>query len=71
MFKSVILAGIQKALYGCAASLVVGISQIAQAPPPSDEISAFVWQLAVIPAVTGVVGALKRAFGFKPELSGR
>lgn len=71
-FKALIVAGIKKALYGIAGAFAAGLVILTdQTPPPPDEIGQLLWQLAVVPGVTFVAGALSRWANYKPELAGK
>jgi len=72
MWQSIVQSLIKKALYGAAGSLAAFLSSIQLWQGlPADAQGQLVWAAFVVPAVTGIAGALSRAVGYRAELAGR
>jgi len=61
MFSSLVGTFLRKAAYGALGALALFLASIKDAPMPhGDALVAELWKLAIVPAVTGLAGVLKR-----------
>jgi hypothetical protein len=71
MFRNVLQAFFRKAFYGVAASAVGWMLGIVKVTSPADPAALQLWQLGVIPAVTGLAGAISRVISYNPTRAAR
>lgn len=72
MLQSIMQALLKKALYGAAGTLAAFLASIPTWQHlPADAQGQLVWAGIIVPAVSGLAGALARAVGYRPELAGK
>jgi len=61
MFKSLVGTFMRKAAYGALGALALFLASVKDHPlPQGDALAAELWKLAIVPAVTGLAGVIKR-----------